>query len=398
MSLIHNIAIISDNNAHFQIFDTFDKRAGFSSTVLPKNEETLNRLENEKYDLFFVEILNPAMSEIEFIDRIYTLTSGTPIVIISNYFYDTREIIFGHTIEDFIQYPLSLDQMVESATGILERGGKNPFKPDAQADLNQVVHQNKKLSILLEILRSLTSVSDLDELLMRIITLGAELFDSERATLFIVDKQRRQLWSRTAIGLEKSEIRISIDQGIVGQVVATGKSEIINDPYSHPRFNKDIDMKTGFRTRNILSYPLKNIQGEVVAVLQILNKKSGNFDSEDENFLSAMASSTGIVLENALLAENLKQKMNELQQAYSDIYVAQKQIMKESKLVVCNQTEIMFSSLMNHTTELTDTMINKIISDNDLSQDAAMKLLQLKEVIAGISSEFKGAMQQIKSS
>ncbi len=398
MSIIHNIAIIADNPAHYDIFDLFDKRAGFSSVILPKNEETLNRLENEKYDLFFIEIMNPAMSEIEFIDRTYTLTSGTPIVIISNYFYDTREIIFGHTIEDFIQYPLNLEKMINSATGILERGGKSPFKPDAPADLNQVVLQNKKLSILLEILRSLTSVSDLDELLMRIITLGAELFDSERATLFIVDRAKKQLWSRTAIGLETSEIRISIDQGIVGQVVASGKSEIINDPYSHPKFNKDIDMKTGFRTRNILSYPLKNIQGEVVGVLQILNKKSGDFDSEDENFVSAMASSTGIVLENALLAENLKFKINELQQAYSDIYVAQEQIMRESKLVVCNQSEIMFSSIMNSKLSETEARINSVISSEELSQESAMKLLELKDILTGISSEYISAMQQIKNS
>jgi adenylate cyclase len=84
----------------------------------------------------------------------------------------------------------------------------------------------------------------------------------------------------------------------------------ISDPYADPRFNREVDRKTGYRTHSILCTPIVNRDGEKLGVLQVLNRKGGVFDERDEQRLRAFASQISIALENARLFESVLNARN----------------------------------------------------------------------------------------
>src|SRR5438094_9593696 len=111
--------------------------------------------------------------------------------------------------------------------------------------------QTRNLSILLEVSKALASHVRLDELLATIISKTTEVLDAERATLFLYDAARDELWSKTADHLEIKEIRLPSGQGIAGAVARTRAVENIADGYADPRFRREFDIRKGLRNRSL---------------------------------------------------------------------------------------------------------------------------------------------------
>ena len=169
-------------------------------------------------------------------------------------------------------------------------------------------HSLNKLSILIEASKALTSTLDLSELLGRILDVAKTQAEAERGSLFMVDEQTSEIWSLIAQGLEKQEIRLPLGRGIAGHVAATGEIVNIPDAYADPRFNPEVDKRTGYRTRNILCLPIRNKAGKIIAALQLLNKKDGFFTDEDSEFLLTLSGHMALALENAQLHQVLLDK------------------------------------------------------------------------------------------
>ncbi|CAK0807574.1 unnamed protein product [Prorocentrum cordatum] len=110
-------------------------------------------------------------------------------------------------------------------------------------------------------------------ILRQIVGEAKKLVGAEAASVFLVDAARQELYS--TVNSTNEELRIPINAGIAGQVATTGEALIINDAYADVRFNKAVDRKTGFRTRNILCAPLKVRKGDVIGVVQLINKTGG---------------------------------------------------------------------------------------------------------------------------
>jgi signal transduction histidine kinase len=164
--------------------------------------------------------------------------------------------------------------------------------------------QTRNLGILLEVSNALASQVRLDELLATIISKTAEVLDAERATLFLYDSDRDELWSKTADRLEISEIRVAVGQGIAGSVARDRTVVNIPDAYADPRFNQKFDKLTGYRTRSILSMPLTGGNDELVGVIQVLNRKhQASFDREDESLLRGLTAHISVAIERANLIE-----------------------------------------------------------------------------------------------
>ncbi|MEO0455189.1 MAG: GAF domain-containing protein [Cyanobacteria bacterium P01_A01_bin.114] len=141
----------------------------------------------------------------------------------------------------------------------------------------------------------------LEELLEAFTLKIGQILQAERTTIFIVDEDRQELWSKVAQGNGKDalEIRVPIDKGIAGYVASTGQRLNISDAYADPRFDARIDRKTGYRTRNILCMPVKSQGEKVVAVVQLLNKAgTESFTRQDEESFEEFASSIGVLLES----------------------------------------------------------------------------------------------------
>jgi putative ABC transport system ATP-binding protein len=124
-----------------------------------------------------------------------------------------------------------------------------------------------------------------------------QLLNADRASLFIVEQDSLVL--RVAQDIKSiGEVRIPLGSGIAGAVAQSGESIRIDDAYADPRFNQAVDKQTGYRTRSILSLPVKDQQGRVFAVAQLLNRKDGQpFDHGDEQRFADFIQSIGVILE-----------------------------------------------------------------------------------------------------
>src|SRR5262245_43255251 len=150
--------------------------------------------------------------------------------------------------------------------------------------------QARNLKALLGVAKALASEIKLDNLLQVIVAKAAEVMDAERATLFLYDKSRNELWSKTTQRLEINEIRIPLGAGIAGTVAKTRGVINIADAYTDARFDPSFDKQTGYRTRSILCLPLIGNDDGLVGVIQVLNKKDrATFDDMDESLLAGLS-------------------------------------------------------------------------------------------------------------
>ncbi|MCK9212035.1 MAG: GAF domain-containing protein [Ignavibacteriaceae bacterium] len=332
-----SILIFSESRESAGMYQTLASVFQAQILIKEKSKNNLALLMERAYNLVINEIQNPVLNEIEFVDLLSDSAPGVPILLVSSFFYDTKDIVFGRKIAGFILKPLTFDKLQSEVNGILHKKNEEPVEEIIEKQevpqVDSVVSQNKRLSVLFEISKSINCIKDFDEMLHHIVEIAANSLDAERATLFILDKQKKELWSKSGIGIHQKEIRIPSDTGIAGEVALTNAYQIIDDPYAHPKFNRKIDQVTGYKTRNILCVPMSNIDGEVIGVFQILNKKEGSFTTDDAQFLSAMAVSTGIAIENSLLREELKNQLGKMKTSYDELYIAQNQIVKETKMV-----------------------------------------------------------------
>lgn len=170
-----------------------------------------------------------------------------------------------------------------------------------------------RLSRLLRIGTAISSELDLDALLRTISQTTSHLLQAERSTVFLVDRTRGELWSRVAEGLDRQEIRIPLNAGVAGTVATTGTLIRISDAYTDPRFNPEVDRRTGYHTRNILCTPMRNARGRVIGVFQVLNKRGGDFTRLDEQLLASLSSQAAVAVENAQLYDEAQRAYTQLQ-------------------------------------------------------------------------------------
>ncbi len=168
---------------------------------------------------------------------------------------------------------------------------------------------DKITSILLEIAGIIASSRgrNLSDVLHFIISKATEAVDAEGGSILIIRRRgRMEFW--VAVG-EKAhklkEVVLEEGEGIAGKVAFDGMPRIVNEPYSHPLFSDRVDRLTGMRTRNLIAVPLK-VEDKIIGVLEIVNKKEGNFTEADLEVLNSIASQAAKVIEVALLQQRLK--------------------------------------------------------------------------------------------
>ncbi len=172
---------------------------------------------------------------------------------------------------------------------------------------------------LLEINREMAATGDRDELLEKIIAFSLDLLGVQRGTLFLYDRRAEELVANIATGLDS--IRVPADKGFCGECIKTGTTIVIPDAYADERFNPAVDKKTGFKTRNIMSIPLRGYDDGLVGVLQVLNRKDGDFDDYDVMLAETLGAQAGVIIQKANLIRHLieKQRMERAMQIARDI-------------------------------------------------------------------------------
>ncbi|HEY2944103.1 MAG TPA: ATP-binding cassette domain-containing protein [Vicinamibacteria bacterium] len=142
--------------------------------------------------------------------------------------------------------------------------------------------------------------SMLDQVIEAFTVKAGQILQADKTSLLLVDEERGELWSKVAQGSGGGavEIRIPLRSGVAGHVVATGKAMNVASAYDEPLFNREVDQRTGYRTRNILCMPVVDDEGRVLGALSALNKAGGGrFDEGDEQRFREFASSMTVILE-----------------------------------------------------------------------------------------------------
>jgi len=132
----------------------------------------------------------------------------------------------------------------------------NSIKPPVP---NEESWHGEKFHALLRICQKINSERDLAPVLDLIAREATKLMDADRSSIFLLDQEKRTLWSQ--VTQDGETIQFDARLGIAGAVVMTGQTISVADAYNDPRFYKDIDIKTGFQTRSVLAVPLRNRRG-----------------------------------------------------------------------------------------------------------------------------------------
>jgi len=164
----------------------------------------------------------------------------------------------------------------------------------------------REAELLLEVSRKMSVTDSLDEVLGTLLDATTTELNAERGTLFLNDYDTNELYSRVAQGAFRREIRILNTTGVAGHVFTTGQGAIVHDAYSDPRFNRSVDERTGFVTRDLLCVPIRTAKGLIIGVAQLLNKRKGKFSAADLALLEQMAAQGAVALQSAQVIERVE--------------------------------------------------------------------------------------------
>jgi signal transduction histidine kinase len=192
--------------------------------------------------------------------------------------------------------------------------GKTSLGEERGLRAGALLRREQRISrALREVGTALGATLDLDELLELILAKLTELLEADNATLYLLDEANGELVSRVVAGGEVRSIRMKVGHGVAGLVAKTGEPIRIEDAYRDPRFEREWDLLTGYRTNNMLAAPLKNHVGRTMGVIQVLNKRGGSgFTSDDEDILSALGTQAAVAIDNSRLLLSLIQKNQQL--------------------------------------------------------------------------------------
>lgn len=178
--------------------------------------------------------------------------------------------------------------------------------------IREELQPDQMLKVIFDYVARISNEKEVDKILMLMADLGRELVVADRCTLWLLDSEKEELWTKVAHGIPP--IRIPVQTGIVGHAITDNAPIIINDAYNDDRFNPEVDKKTGYHTRNIIALPIYNNEGELMGAYQAINKmtQAGVFSATDLEHIKLAASYSGKALESAILYQEIEDTQKEI--------------------------------------------------------------------------------------
>ncbi|MDY6969945.1 MAG: GAF domain-containing protein, partial [Spirochaetota bacterium] len=174
--------------------------------------------------------------------------------------------------------------------------------------ISNTINRLESIENIIEISKRIIHEKNIVNLFDNIRKLSAKALNADRTTVFIHDKENRELRSGPDLSDEKKEFRIPEDKGIAGEILRTQKILNVKDAYNNPHFNKAIDRQTGYETKTIIGAPLLDLDENLIGVIQVLNKKEGEFQKIDEHIIEILSSYIAAALRDTLAIKNLQQR------------------------------------------------------------------------------------------
>jgi len=222
-------------------------------------------------------------------------------------------------------------------------------------EINQHI---KELKSLYDIGQAITSTLDIEQTLKLVTDHTTRLMGVAAASVALRDDPNNEVWFATASG-EGSEavigLRMPLGQGLAGWVAKQGEAVIVPDVYTDQRFFKDVDKDSGFTTQSILCVPLQT-KGRTIGAIEVMNKKQGTFDIEDQKLLQSLANSAATAIENAQLYAKQADTIQRLAETHSQLVQSAKlAAVGELAAGAAHEINNPLTTIINLTTLLLDT-------------------------------------------
>ena len=171
---------------------------------------------------------------------------------------------------------------------------------------------NEILELIFVYLTEVSTLRDFDEILMVLANMGRALTSADRCSVWVVSDDKKEIWTKVAHGVD--EIRLPMGSGIVGASIVTGEKFIIDDVYKDPRFNPEIDKKTGYRTKSMMVIPMFDNDDEIIGAFQVINHRGEKdaFDKRDIERLMLASSYAAETLISAKLSQEIEDTQREV--------------------------------------------------------------------------------------
>lgn len=279
---------------------------------------------------------------------------------------------------------------------------------ESSRSLKKATQRQQAASALMESVNSLSKASlDLEDTLKKVMDEAKKLMNADRSTLWLIDQERDDLWTKIPINDQLTEIRLPMQSNsFAAQVARTGETVNIGfDLYNNPdsEISQKTDNKSGYRTCSLLCMPVFNSDKELIGVTQLINKKKqgefpeydpddwprapecwqASFNRTDQEFMKVFNIQAGVALQNAKLFDTVKQQeqmQRDILRSLSDGVISTD---KEGNIVAANESAKELLSL-DEATSLEGKKIIEIVRIEDRDKQSSGKFAQwLNEALAG---------------
>jgi signal transduction histidine kinase len=215
---------------------------------------------------------------------------------------------------------MAIDKKISTLKKPKKKDRNSPYKRTINKITKETAEEDR---ILQKVFRSFFELGqligldlNLEEMTIQIAKKATEVMEAERFNLFLHDRKTDDLWTIVAAGMEGKKIRIPAGEGVSGYCFRTGETVNLADAYTDPRFFKQGDIETNYRTKTLLSMPCYSRSGKILGVIQLTNKKNGLFTKEDETFLKMFNNHAAVFIEMAQLQ---RERFNALEKSREEL-------------------------------------------------------------------------------
>ena len=310
------ILVVDDTPETLHLLTELLAREGYNAQPVHDGQMALSIAQDDPPDLILLDIMMPGLDGYEVCQRLKAdeRTRDIPVIFITVLNDEVNKIkAFLAGGVDYIIKPFRIEE-------VLARVG-------AQLALRR---RSYELTLLNQVGRDLTATHDLQRIAEKIQQAVTEIVEAMGTSVWLRDQQQEDwLICQAAFQHQSDEcwsnLRVQVGQGVAGWVAQTGQSTLITDAADDPRFFSGIDQQTGFCTHSLLAVPLR-IRDRVIGVLEVVNKLSGEFDTNDLELVETIAASAAIAVDNTWLVEALHQHAVELEKSNAELQQALAQV------------------------------------------------------------------------
>jgi class 3 adenylate cyclase/DNA-binding response OmpR family regulator len=338
-----SLLIVDDDQQNRTLLAARLQRAGHVIAMAENGRQALEMLQTQPFDLVLLDLLMPEMDGYQVLEHLQADDNlrHIPVIVLSAV-EDMDSIVrcIKQGAADYLSKPfhpvllqarvmaclekkhlydqqvLYLQQLQTCNETLEQRVSETMSQLTGSTQVQE--QQLREMEATSAISLALTSLMDVDELLTLVMDKSKEVMRAEASSLLMLDQEAGLLRFHVARGTAGEALRsatVARGHGIAGWVAQTGAPLLIPDAYQDPRFDPSYDKRSGFRTRSILTVPLK-VKDEVTGVVQVINKVGeAAFDQHDLDLFLSFASQASVALDNARLYERTKAMAEDLRQA-----------------------------------------------------------------------------------